>query len=813
MTIIKQLYITPQLAWHALTKARQERLPVFISGMTGYGKTELIKNFFIGKTYIYYSPKAEKSEKLDKFARHINPKRKSPLPVVFDDIQSYRDEESRAKIISIASRNDVFPIFISRPEVIDWLVPFKTTREVISIEEKDLAFADDQIKEYLEKEKIQADAKLVKNLQKFIDGNPYALKIAAINLHENPDPDTIIQRLTDFYTKYIYSNVTKDWDENLHMYFTKLSVVDTFTIELAEHITGEINSRKYVDQIDRLGNIFKKNGSTFIIRSILLATLRKKALELLPKQEIQNYALQAAAWYENHDDPEKAIKIYYENNRIDGVKKILMQNSAQNPDNGHYIGLLKYYFKLDEKVIESETVLMSGMAMVCSMCAKIEESEKWYAKLKQKESELSGAEKAEARRKIAYLDIALPHRGSKKILDIMKSLSTLLTSKRLALPEFSVTSNLPSVMNGGKDFSHWAIKDRAIAKNYGHLFSIALGRHGRSLVNLALGESLYEKAEDDAEVLSCLSRGQLEAELDGNLEMGFVAAGLMIRFYLTTGRLETAELQYESFERKITEQKAFKFLPNLKALKCRIALQKGDESSVLNWVEYSAPDETEDFIAMLRYQYLTKIRCYISMKKLNEAFSLIEKIKWYAKFYDRTYISLECKVLASIVLFNRKDPKWRTELQSLLDEAEEFSFTRVISDEGAAILPLLSILRCEYEAAEKQEREKAKLERRRYVKKQDKKRDWLLHIIRTTERMCSMYPKYCKMQAQIRSDFSPNALKVFQLQLKGLSATQIAQQSGLNYENVRYHIKQNYKKIGVRSKKEALAAARDLGYI
>ena len=46
--------------------------------------------------------------------------------------------------------------------------------------------------------------------------------------------------------------------------------------------------------------------------------------------------------------------------------------------------------------------------------------------------------------------------------------------------------------------------------------------------------------------------------------------------------------------------------------------------------------------------------------------------------------------------------------------------------------------------------------------------------------------------------------------MQGLSASKIAEKTGMGFENVRYHIKQNYKKLGVTSKSEAMIAAREL---
>lgn len=103
------------------------------------------------------------------------------------------------------------------------------------------------------------------------------------------------------------------------------------------------------------------------------------------------------------------------------------------------------------------------------------------------------AEIREALSRLSYLDIALPHRGSRDVLAVMKNIPALLLDKGNHLPEFSVTSNLPSTMNGGKDFCHWSPEDAKLARTVGPLAERVLGRYGKGFIKAALGESYYEK--------------------------------------------------------------------------------------------------------------------------------------------------------------------------------------------------------------------------------------------------------------------------------------------------------------------------------
>ncbi len=75
--------------------------------------------------------------------------------------------------------------------------------------------------------------------------------------------------------------------------------------------------------------------------------------------------------------------------------------------------------------------------------------------------------------------------------------TALIFDRGMSLPEFSVTANSPSVMNGGKDFCHWSREDKKLAA-IGKLVERVLGRYGKGLVKAALGGCLYEKGRTPA---------------------------------------------------------------------------------------------------------------------------------------------------------------------------------------------------------------------------------------------------------------------------------------------------------------------------
>jgi len=787
----KSDYIVPNKALARLLDARRSAQPVYIYGMTSYGKTELIRQFFFGKTYVYYSPVSEQSESLDGFESHINPSRKMPLPVVFDDLQFLSDVEKQNKIFEIAERSDVWPIFIARAPLLGWLVPYYTQKNFIVIDENDLSMTTEQIREYFYENKIYFSNENIDKLQNFILGNPYALRVAKNCLENNPDPQNLFPTLKEIFSKFMLNSVTKNWSEEVRNFFISISIVDSFTLELASYITETSLATNYIEKARDISNFIIKEENEYRIRPIPLEGFRYQARLFWGIEKINELSKKAAEWYEKNGEFDKAIELYYKIGCKEGLKVILLKNSSQNPSNGQYLNLSRYYFKLDEADIEESVILMSGMSMVCSMLFKTDLSEYWYDKLKEKSKILKGTEKTEASRRLAYLDIALPHRGSETVLGSIRSLATLLTTKGFVLPEFSVTSNLPSLMNGGKDFCDWTLKDREIAKKFGKIVSLALGKTGKPIVNLALAESFYEKNGEDLEILSLLSRGQLEAELNNNIEMGFVATALFIRFYLMSGQMKTAMLQLMAFEQRCKDMNCTKLLPNMRALQCRIDLYRDDSLATDLWLKNYAPDENKEIFAMLRFQYMTKIRCYIAKGRLNEAFSLKEKMKWYAENYHRKYISIECDILSSIIKY-RQGEEWKSDLINALTAASHYQFVRIFSEEGSAVTPLL--LRIKQEIDDIPEINKS----------------FFLKVLRESQKISGMYSKYCAPPAASPNNFSETARQILRLQVQGLSVEDISKNLEMKAETVRYHIKQNYKKLGVNSKTKAIIAAKEL---
>lgn len=769
-------YIMPLSANRKLKAANSLGQTAYIYGATGYGKTAFIQKYMEKRRPAYLNCGNRRWDESDVPPQGI---------VVLDNLHLL-DESRREMVRRIIAAPDVWLILISRGPVPAWLMPEYINVGFMVINENDLGLGRREIAGYLDRLGISYTEDGLQFLTEKSKGNVYVVRHAALKMAEGMAPGPQMRKeIHDAFARYLTDYVMVEWDSELLEFLMRVSIVDAFTLPLAELITASRQVSVYLQRAAETGNFLFLEGDVYRLRPVLLHALRERAKQSLGEEQLRTCAKNAGVWYEMNGNISEALEMYERCGDWGQIRELLVRNARVNPGAGHYYELRRYYLCMDEGEAAKSPVLMAGLSMLHSMLMDAEKSEYWYKKLADFAKSASGGVKREAQSRLCYLDIGLPHRGSRDVLKIMLRAPAMLLDQGVSLPEFSVTSNVPSTMSGGKDFCKWSRSDRVLARTVGPLVERVLGSYGKGLTKVALGESLYEKGADSFEVLTLLSRGQVETECGGRLEIAFSAVGQRVRMMILQGDIANAGAILDSFQSAAKAQRVMQLLPNIQAMRCRIALYAGDMDAVREWMK-AAPDEDKEFITMERYRYLTKARCYLALGENLKALALLEKLGEYAERYQRTYVGMEAALLG-VIIRQRLGTEWETLLRAALDEAESYQFVRLISELGPAILPLL--------------------------KAHCRDSPWFRQVLEETQQMSRRYPGYLSPRNAVRENFSSTALEILRLQSEGLSATQIAERLGMKSDNVRYHIKENYRKLGASGKAQALAAARGLGLI
>ncbi len=793
-------YIAPEAALKKLRAAKGLGQTVYIYGATGYGKTELVKQYLSKRKYRYLSCTEDIVSFLEAVQEAMaqgagkGKEAETRMAVVVDDMHLLKNAEGRKAVLSLVKCRYIWLILICRSPVPAWLMPPYVSGGFLVITEDDLRLKEKEIAVCMGSQGIAVTKEELAFVAERSQGNAYTVRHTALKMLEGQRPgQELAQEIEEAFAAYLENHVMVQWDSDLLEFLMQVSVIDEFTLPLAEMVTGNRYAPELLERAMETGNFLSCKDGIYCLRPQLIRALRRRAAKEYSPQERAGHIYNAGLYYEMQGQIVPALVMFEQCGNKKRIGKLLVRNARLNPGNGHYFELRRYYLQMEEKELENSPVLMAGMSMLYSLLLQEEESEYWYKKLEKFASSAKGGQNREAVSRLAYLDIALPHRGSADMIEIMKKMPALIFDRGMSLPEFSVTANYPSTMNGGKDFCHWSREDRKLAATIGKLVERVLGRYGKGLVKVALGESLYEKGEDTYEVLTLLTRAKMEAEGGGMTEIAFAAVGLQVRLDTLQGQIQTAGEVLASFEKSVKEQGAVQLLPNIEALRCRLALYQGDREAVLAWMG-RAPDEDREFCILERYRYLTKVRCYLALGEYLKAQALLEKLRYYAEKCKRTYVRMEVCLLSAVAKY-RTGGEWKGEFLSVLKEACDYHFTRLVSEEGAAAQELFATVG------------------KNFLEKEIADKAWLSRLMEETGKVAVRYPVYLKGQLAKVSDFCEAALSILRLQAEGKSVGKIAQELSMKEATVKYHAKENYRKLGVSGKADAVLAARNLGIL
>lgn len=789
----EKIYVMPLAAKNKMQLAKKKKQTVYIYGATCYGKTEFVKRFLEFRNYFYYSC-LDSLRSLEERVKTDDTCDKKSGIIVIDDMQAAYGARIREMICELLLKENIWLILIGRCQVPSWILISYIRTSIMIIAEKDLWLKKDDIRKLGLQSGMELTEEEIAHLEQASEGNAFGILQTMQRKREGEEVGPqLSQKNTELYVSYLEKNILPGWEKEILDFLVKISVVEEFDLELAEVITGNPRISALLEKTKETGNFLFQEGDVYFLRPQCLTALRNYGAKIYGHEWIKEYQYNAGLYYEMHDRLAEALEMYKLGGNKKKIRDLLLRNARENPETGFYFELREYYMRLTEQEVEGEPELMAALSMLYSLMMQPEESEYWYHKLESYAETVKGVSRRNAETRLAYLKIALPHRGIKGLTHILVNMAKIITSHDLTLPEFSLTSNLPSVMNGGKDFSEWSKHDRELAAAIGNPVAFVLGKYGKGLVNEALGESFFEKGINDFETLRLLSRAQVEAENGGKKGMLFAIAGTQIRLHLVGGDLTLAKKLLDSYEKKLDKDDAKQLFLNLRALRCRLHFYENNVEAVRNWMK-EAPDENEVFFVMERYRYMTKVRYYIWQAEYKNGLSLLERLRYYADQCGRPYLSMEVDILESVIL-ERMGEKWQGLFLELLKKAGSYHFVRIISQEGAVVFPLLKKIRKDY------------------IPDSEKEREWWEQVYAETEKVAKFYPGYLNAENASFTDFSEHAIRILQLQAEGMTIRQIAQTIGLAERTVKYHASETYRKLNVKGKTDAVQKAKSLKII
>lgn len=759
---------------------------LFFSAPCGCGKTASAQALLKGRRFCELE-----AEGTPDFAEQIP---RGCEAVFIDDLQRMRDETVQQSLCAlIRARTDLMFLICSRGPVPGWLMPFQFAGVMTVIGQDKLLLDTAAVQKLMNGNGVTVDAATLHRIQKDMKGYPVAICI-------------LCRRLSDgaVYNRALFEQVQRElflyFDDAVFRRFSvptrgllmQLSFFEQFDLHMAQMISGDPDAGECMGCILRDTSMLTYDGvETYRIKPIFKLFLQWEAHQSMSVEEQQAMYNRAALHYELSGDLASALECYEKAGAQHKISELLIKNAELHPGVGHYHEMEKYYFALPREEILRSPALICGMSMLSSMCLDYTASEEWYQELQNYAARLkkTDGEYKEVRGRLAYLDIALPQRGSKGLVDVIANVFRVMSEKELKVPAFSVTSTLPSIMNGGKDFCEWSKKDDVLYATMRGPVEAVLGRDGIGLADCAICESKFEKGEDvSARLLNLMGRlGEIQTR--GTPDIEFAVVGLLAKVQISQGRIQAARNLLENLRTKFSDNGETRFLPNIDAALCRVMLHLNDAEGVDDWLEKRAPHDNVRLRALWRYQYLTLAMVQLANGEYSEALMVLARLLPYCEYCGRVMDGIHIRLLMALCHYRRGDAVWNEEFEKTLELCQNYAFIWPIAQYGTAVLPLLQATQAKMKPA------------------------WFNKLLAATRAQAVHYPNYLQTGNRLAEPLSAAEMQVLRLLCFDKSNSEIGEVLGIRLSTVKSHVSHIMQKLGVSRRSEAKHAAEMLHLI
>ena len=714
--------------------------------------------------------------------------------LLIDDLQYMQEEHDLQMLCELIRSNPERRfVLLSRGALPGQLIAFQYTGLMTVLGAHDLLFDREDIRKFFKGSGFEVSDGEISGILKESIGYPLGVVIIARCMSGGkPFGTEIVARALREVFAYFDALVYRRLDLPMRHFLLELAPFECFDLEMARMVTGDPHAGALLDWLLINTTMLLSDDVQHFhfwsqFRSFLIWEMEREYSEEKRRALFDRGGL----YYELKEDYANALDCYAKGGDHSKVSELLVRNAELHPGMGHYSEMEKYYHCLPESEILASPSLMQGMSMLCALASDYEGSERWHHELRKFADRCGSRDAAgkQARSRLAWLDISLPQRGVEGLTDTIPAVFRLLTNKEVALPAFSVTSALPSVMNGGKDFSTWSKKDDLLYNTMRIPVEAILGKDGIGLADCAIAESKFEKGENiSGRMLSLIPR-MSEIRQKGTPDMEFAINGLLARSQFAGGQSEDAYRTILFLRQQFEERGLTRFLPNMDAMLCRFRLHAGDLDTADEWYRAKAPRDPVHLNVMKRYQYLTQAMVEIVDGKTDAALMTLSPLEPYIENCWRHIDGIHLNVLTAIAFYRNKDDAWQTRLTAAIDRAAEYRFIRTISVYGAAVLPLLDKLCWEGSAR------------------------WYKSLMADVRAQAAYYPDFLRPRLAPGNELTPTELQILHLICADKSNAEIAQIMDIKLPTVKTHVSHILDKLGVSRRSEARTAAKKLWLI
>lgn len=762
----------------------------FICAPLGFGKTEFARRMLQGQDVL------EIDAERDDVTRLVTTQNASRYDaVLLDNIHDDLSTAEGSKLSSVIRQCDRTRfVFTSRAPMPGWLTPFFAKGEVLVVTSEDLYFTDTDIARLLAANNLTSTPELVERIADVTSRYPMAVSLSVAHMLRG-DGDAWERSLFKEVMCYFDAEFRRRFSPRVQELLMLVPFFDYIDKDLVLGVLGEEDGKQLLDVLQHTTCFVTPEGDAWAVKPGVRKFFEWERTRRHDDASYYSVIDHAVDYYVTHGSYIRALELCSRTKNNKRMLAILEEHAKLNPGNGSYCELEHYYHALPEDVVCASPRLMRIMSLLDSMLMDTVGSERWYSELEDyaHAPQRTPEELKIANANLAYLDIALPHRRLTSLTDAVAALARVNASNDPELMP-SMTSAMPSVINGGRDLSPWVSSDEETCILIGKLAGRALGRLAVGCTEVALCESKFEKGEDVTPYISKVNAALPKIRRNGDPSVEFAATGIECRNLVDQGDARQALSLLDLQRRHLLQVKPHecgRIIANLDAMRCRIWLRLNQTERAHAWLEENEPDLSKPLDFLNRYIYKTVSQVLISECRYDEALRLMSTLSEYVQSRDIFIDFINYSVLAAIATWRSNKGDWRKWMVRALNMAKRFGYVRTISTYGAAVLPLL-------------------IETQKHAEEMGVDPSQVSRLIKTTRVQATHYPNFMAVPSGPTEPLTDTELQVLRLICSDKSNAEIGEILSIKLPTVKTHVSHILTKLDVSRRSQAASEARRL---
>jgi LuxR family maltose regulon positive regulatory protein len=711
---------------------------------------------------------------------------------------------------------------------------YRAHRQLFEIDAKNLNFTPEETETFLNRSMaLELAPEQVAALQVGTEGWAAGLQLAALGLHRSPGEPGLptVSGRQRFIADYLRTDVLARLPEAMQRFLLRTSILERLSGSLCEAVSGERGGQAMLERLEQ-ENLFviplDDRREWFRYHS-LFAEFLQAELQRRQSGEVSELHRRAERWYAAHDLPDPAFRHALASGDPREVVRVGEQYIALKILSGDLAELGRWLDAIPADWYAAQPMLRFARAAFLLQIGAVDACVRSLDKL---EAEVAPAESPAERRLIAriqslrcglacfrndlkmaetFSDQALPELGEDDLFFQAMTYFNLGDTYRRHGQWEQAEANYRKVLQFAQApffrflavHEHGALADlylrqgrlRRAAEHWRKALAAVRERQTwgsiplpvAGWVHIRLGETLYEYdrlLEADAHVL----RGLELAELGGDMQARIVG-------YLAVGRLRLAqgdELGAEAYlekARPLVEQAQFPdWAGRFERLQLELWLAQDRPRAALDWAEsaLAATSKDETGSEAARLAAARALTVCGDAGSVQRAAGLLKRLAQAAADEGRIGVQIEALALQSLADWRRGEhPGARAAAESALRMAEAEGFVRLFVDLG---LPMARVLQAARDRAVLPE----------YV-----------------DRLLEAFEDGLAGEAEspLPEPLTSREHEVLELIAAGLTNREIAAELVISPGTVKKHTGNIYGKLGVSSRTQAAARARELGWL